>query len=158
MNPMCLHIHNSSNNDAQVWDGYIPYTAAGVDTPFSNVSIAPFMVDLVTRIRQDRFIEPVSAWLECIDPFSAVDCALSWARESNAWTCAYVYHSRLNNETDLLLNGYAQGAFPIVELQISKASLRLATWLNLLAADSHESETVEQTGSEDWLEGMNGEL
>ena len=117
------------------------------------------MVDLVARIKQDRFIEPVSTWLECIDPFSPVDCAMSWARESNAWTCAYVYHSRLDNETDLLLSGYAQGAFPIIELQISKASLRLATWLNLLAADTHESETVvEQSGSEKWVAGTSGEL
>lgn len=29
-------------------------------------------------------------------------------------------------------NGYADGAVPIVELQISKAAYRLATWLNKL--------------------------
>jgi hypothetical protein len=137
----------------QVWDGYIPYADAGV-TQFSNMSIAPFMVDLIDRIKQDRFIEPVSTWLECIDPFSPVDCAMSWARESNAWTCAYVYHSRLNNETDLLLSGYAQGAFPIIELQISKAAFRLATWLNLLVVET----VVAQSGSEEWLAGTNGEL
>jgi hypothetical protein len=134
----------------QVWDGYIPYADAGV-TQFSNTSIAPFMTSLVERIKADKFIQPVLTWLDCIDPVSAVDCALSWARESNAWTCAYVYHSRLTNETDLLTTGYAHGAFPIVELQISKAALRLATWLNLLAADNNGTDTiVKQSESETW--------
>jgi hypothetical protein len=58
---------------------------------------------------------------------------MSWAHESNAWTCDYVYN-RVYNNTDLLASGYAQGAFPIVELQISKAALRLGTWLNILAS------------------------
>lgn len=117
------------------------------------------MLDLVDRIRADRFIEPTLNWLECIDPYSPIDCALSWARESNAWTCAYVYHSEFDNQTDLLLNGYAQGAFPIIELQISKAALRLATWLNLLAADSSVNNSNEVEGySQEWLAGISGEL
>lgn len=121
------------------------------------------MSDLVDRIHQDRFIEPTANWLECIDPFSPVECALAWARESNAWTCAYVYHDRLNNETDLLLNGYAQGAFPVVELQISKAALRLATWLDLLAVESSaagnsEMEASVEENTQQWLVGTSGEL
>lgn len=70
-------------------------------------------------------------WLACSDPATPVECAAHWAHESNAWTCDYVY-SRLDNTTDLAKNGYAVGAVPIVELQISKAALRLATWLNKL--------------------------
>lgn len=121
------------------------------------------MSDLVDRIKEDRFIEPTATWLECIDPFSPIDCALTWARESNAWTCAYVYHDRINNETDLLLDGYAQGAFPIIEVQISKAALRLATWLNLLAADSsasskNEVEVSVEGKAQRWLAGTSGEL
>ncbi|RDI79301.1 putative D-xylulose reductase A [Venturia inaequalis] len=146
-----------------VWDGYIPYADAGV-AKFSNISIAPFMLDLVDRIHRDRFIEPTATWLECIDPFSPVDCALTWARESNAWTCAYVYHDRINNETDLLLNGYAQGAFPIIELQISKAAFRLANWLNLLVVESSAVSTKEmelarkEKAQQQWLAGTNGEI
>jgi hypothetical protein len=63
---------------------------------------------------------------------------MSWAKESNAWTCDYVYNHLLNN-TDLLASGYAEGAYPIVELQISKAALRLGTWLNTLASGDYES-------------------
>lgn len=60
-----------------------------------------------------------------------MECATTWATESNKWTCDYVYRG-LRGDEDLGYNGYAEGAVPIVELQISKAAYRLATWLNKL--------------------------
>jgi hypothetical protein len=59
---------------------------------------------------------------------------MSWLRDSSEWNCDYVFSQTFNN-TDLLESGYASGAFPIVELQASKAALRLATWLNRLVLD-----------------------
>jgi hypothetical protein len=51
------------------------------------------------------------------------------------------------NGTDLGTSGYATGAVPIVELQISKAALRLGTWLNKLVEEAKsavkESEVME---------------
>ena len=70
-------------------------------------------------------------WLACSDPSTPKECATRWAKESNRWDCDYVY-SRVRNDTDLGTDGYATGAVPIVELQISKAALRLGTWLNNL--------------------------
>jgi hypothetical protein len=68
-------------------------------------------------------------WLLCTDPSTPIACATSWAHESNDWTCDYVYKD-IDNSTDLATSGYAQGAFPIIELQISKAAVRLGAWLN----------------------------
>jgi hypothetical protein len=48
-------------------------------------------------------------------------------------------YSRLHNDEDLGLNGYADGAVPIVELQISKAAYRLATWLNKLVEEDEDA-------------------
>jgi hypothetical protein len=70
-------------------------------------------------------------WLACSNPSTPEECATTWATESNQWTCDYVY-SHVQNGTDLGIDGYAVGAVPIVELQISKAALRLGTWLNKL--------------------------
>jgi hypothetical protein len=85
-------------------------------------------------------------WLICSDPSRPEECATTWAKESNKWDCDYVY-SRVSNDTDLGEDGYADGAVPIVELQISKAALRLGTWLNKLvetAKDvSQEQENIE---------------
>lgn len=76
-------------------------------------------------------------WLACSDPSKPVECATRWASESNRWTCDYVY-SRLNATNDLADDGYAAGGVPIVELQISKAALRLATWLNKLVGEEDQ--------------------
>lgn len=85
-------------------------------------------------------------WLSCVDPSTPEKCAATWARESNRWDCDYVYQ-RVRNDTDLGTDGYATGAVPIVELQISKAALRLGTWLNKLVEESKhvstESEIIE---------------
>lgn len=113
-----------------VWDGYIVYADPGV-SKFSNISISPFMTELVSRIQNDNFLELTYQWLACSEPSTPLECALAWARESNAWTCDYVY-SHVFNNTNLLTSEYAEGAYPIVELQISKAALRLGTWLNKL--------------------------
>ena len=81
-------------------------------------------------------------WLACSDPSTPELCATSWAKESNRWDCDYVY-SRVRNDTDLGTNGYADGAVPIVELQISKAALRLGTWLNKLVGGEDVPEDQE---------------
>lgn len=125
-------------------------------TKFSNKTIAPWFSSLVSRIRADDFFEPTSEWLACSDPSTPVECALSWARDSNAWTCDYVY-SQVFNGTNLLTSGYATGAFPIVELQVSKAALRLGTWLNRLVEGAYKSDrqVVLQTNPS-WALGPSG--
>jgi hypothetical protein len=102
-----------------------------VSHPFSNQSIDPFFSGLVSRIRKDQFYSAPYMWLACTDPSKPEICAESWAKESNKWDCDYVY-SRVQNDTDLGDDGYATGAVPIVELQISKAAFRLGAWLNKL--------------------------
>ena len=138
--PLIMHTTNLTSH--QVWDGFIPYFSANVSHPFSNQHIDPFFTTLVTRIQQGAFFEAPSLWLACSDPTTPDVCALSWARESNRWTCDYVW-SRVHNDTDLGTDGYATGAVPIVELQISKAAYRLGTWLNRLVAEGAAQEVME---------------
>lgn len=83
-----------------VWDGYIIYADSGV-SKFSNLSISPFMTELISRIQNNDFLEPIYQWLACSEPSTPLECALTWARESNAWTCDYVY-SHVFNNTNLL--------------------------------------------------------
>ncbi|CAD0089603.1 unnamed protein product [Aureobasidium mustum] len=106
---------------------------------FPNTTIQPFFKHLVSRIQEDDFSIPSSEWIACSDPSRPLECALSWARDSNALNCDYVF-SRAVKDVDLATSGYATGAFPIVELQTSKAILRIATWLNRLVAADHDRE------------------
>lgn len=124
----------------QVWDGHIIYADAGNrKTPFSNKTIDPFFQNIATRIQlADDFLEPTKSFVQCADPSLGWVCPLAWSLESNRWTCDYVYKHQLNG-TDLFYDGYAQGAFKIVELQVAKAGLRLATWLNRLVVDGPDA-------------------
>jgi S1/P1 Nuclease len=136
----------------QVWDGAILYSAAGV-TGFSNTTLSPFFSSLGSRITADTFFEPTAKWLSCVDPSTPTECAMEWARDANSWTCDYLY-SQIFNGTNLLTSGYAQGAYPIVELQVSKAALRLASWLNALVAGKYnmDREIILRTNPS-WLLG-----
>jgi hypothetical protein len=81
-------------------------------------------------------------WRKCVDPSTPEKCAEVWAKESNALDCNYVY-KHLQNDTDLGPSGYADGAVPIVELQIAKAAVRLGAWLNGIVEGVKESEVIE---------------
>jgi hypothetical protein len=66
--------------------------------------------------------------------------------------CDYVYSQTING-TDLATSGYATGAFPIVELQMSKAILRLGTWLNRLVDSEQQHQGVVLQTDPSWLTG-----
>lgn len=134
--PFCLALN--IYRKLQVWDGWIVYADANV-TSFPNTTIQPFFKHLVSRIQKDDFSIPPSEWIACSGPARSLECALSWARDSNALNCDYVYAHAIK-DIDLATSGYATSAFPIVELQMSKAILRLATWLNRLVAGDHGHE------------------
>lgn len=120
-----------------IWDGAIIYSLAN-KTSFSNQTIDPFFSKLVSRTKADTFFEPTSKWLQCTNPSTPVECAMSWASDSNIWNCDYIYSQNFS-ALDLKTSGYFEGAYPIVELQMSKAALRLATWLNKLVTGDYDS-------------------
>ncbi|KAL1998631.1 hypothetical protein VTN02DRAFT_5867 [Thermoascus thermophilus] len=151
--------NGSETNLHSVWDGHIIYALSNQTDPprFSNQSIAPFFTSLLARIHADSFPEPVAAWTACADPSTPVACALSWARESNAWTCDYVYSQVINGTGVDLDLGYAEGAYPIVAVQVAKAAVRLGTWLNRVVEGRYrrDREVVLRTNPS-WVGGPSG--
>lgn len=121
-----------------IWDGAIIYSRAN-KTSFSNMTIDPYFNGLVQRIKEDNFFTPTEKWITCTDPATPVTCAMKWATDSNIWNCDYVY-SQDFTKSDLKTSGYFEGAYPIVEIQMSKASFRLATWLNALVDERYDKE------------------
>ncbi|EEQ91180.2 uncharacterized protein BDCG_06300 [Blastomyces dermatitidis ER-3] len=57
------------------------------------------------------------------------------------------------NDTDLLETGYASGAVPIVQSQVSKFALRLATWLNRLVGGWYRDREVILRTHPSWMLG-----
>ncbi len=72
---------------------------------------------------------------ECTDITNAERCALEWATEANTYVCSYVLKDDVVGvEGKNLAGEYYDGAVPIIDHLVGKAGLRLAGWLNALAA------------------------
>ena len=136
-----------------IWDGRIVYTLANV-TSFDNKTMQPYFENLVDRLRADTLFVPKSEMTACTNPGTPVACALSWARDANEWNCDYAF-SMDYNATDLLTSGYAAGAWPIAEIQISKAIIRIATWFNKLVENCYHERDVMVDLVPSWVGGPN---
>lgn len=76
---------------------------------------------------------------ECTDVQDAAGCALAWANEANSYICSYVLKDDVEGvEGRNLATDYYEGAVPIVDYLIGKAGVRLAGWLNALAAAAQQ--------------------
>lgn len=80
---------------------------------------------------------------------------MEWARDTNEWTCDYVY-SQIFNGTDLATSGYAKGAYPIVEIQTAKAAVRMAAWFNKLVDGTYKEREVIFSLNPSWVLGPAG--
>lgn len=127
-------------NMHQMWDRWILYSQTRHDS-FPADHIDPYFQWLYERIRDEQsgqisFRQPMSQWWgeSCS---GATDrntyCPELWAKDSNAIVCDYAY-GRYVDGSDLYRDGYASGAFHIVQQQLAKAAWRTAGWLNTIAS------------------------
>lgn len=72
---------------------------------------------------------------ECTDLTNPTECGIQWATESNQLVCVYVLAPGVDWVQENDLGGeYYEGAVPLVEVQIVRAGVRLAAWVNAVAA------------------------
>lgn len=124
-------------------------------TSFSRESIDPFFSNMVDRIRNDTYFTPTAEWTACTSPGTPLACPIAWARDSNEWNCDYAF-SQVNNGTDLRTSGYAEGAWPIAEIQMAKAVLRTATWFNKIVENCFHDREVILDLNPSWVGGPSG--
>ncbi|EME83179.1 uncharacterized protein MYCFIDRAFT_188290 [Pseudocercospora fijiensis CIRAD86] len=121
--------NGTETNMHQTWDRWILY--AGTDRPngFADDKIDPYFQGLYERIRREQngkvgFREPIDDWAICNwDIERGTYCPEKWAQSSNAIVCDYAY-GRYVNGSDVYKDGYAEGAFHIIELQLAKGKRR----------------------------------
>ncbi|KAM0335821.1 hypothetical protein ACHAQA_000871 [Verticillium albo-atrum] len=154
-NDIPVRFDGVTTNLHSIWDGRIVYSLAKVSS-FSNATIQPFFSAMVDRIKADTYFSATRDWVSCTDPSTPLACPLEWARDANQWNCDYAF-SQDTNATDLRTSGYAEGAWPIAEIQIAKAVLRIATWFNKLAdCEFKDREVVlDVWPAPSWLGGPN---
>ncbi|MCJ1463914.1 hypothetical protein MMC07_002523 [Pseudocyphellaria aurata] len=159
---------NRHTNLHSIWDTEIPEKHAGgakadekadaaswadaLDGGSSNS--ASFLPNPVKRIaRRDNMRMRAVVADECTNIQDATGCALTWATEANSYVCSYVLKDDVEGvEGRNLATDYYDGAVPIVEYLIEKAGVRLAGWLNALAAAAQQQAKLVVQGEEGWEE------
>jgi len=128
--------NNKKVNLHEIWDTSI--VAERIDNDFSgNQSL--YLDFLLTQI-QGPWSSQANGWSTCIQPTTYFDCSGEWAVESIGAACDYSYVEAdgvTHIETGFDLgDDYYNRNMPIVEFQIAKAGVRLATILNALFANT----------------------
>lgn len=135
-----------------VWDSSIARKLNGLSFDAHAVEEKPAAVkwarELAGRLRlaapsssfssssQDREFNSNFLAQECTDLANPNACGIEWATESNAIVCSHVLAPGLDwvKENDLGEGEYYEAAYPVVEMQIGRAGMRLAAWVNAIAA------------------------
>jgi hypothetical protein len=127
-----------NTNLHSVWDTDIPHKINGLKKmPKHNDEKEP-AVKWAEKLFQSQGLRPLQA--ECSDTKKPLKCPMIWAVETNRLNCDFVLKNGVQwLENNDLGGEYYEGAAPIVEAQILKAGIRLAGWLNALAADRASS-------------------
>lgn len=138
-----IHVHfdnhgGEKENLHSVWDTDIPHKILGIKHRLKQNEEKEPAVKWATKLFQSQGLRPLHA--ECADTQKPMKCSMLWAAETNRLNCDFVFKNGIEWLTENDLGGeYYEGAAPIVETQILKAGIRLAVWLNALAADRASS-------------------
>lgn len=135
---VCFDNRCSKENLHGIWDTDIIHKINGLkhsEKHNQEKGAAAKWADQLYNSHQAIEIAPTAA--ECNNIQDPESCSMQWAAEANSYVCSYVLQPGISwLESNDLGGGYYDGAVPIVEGQISKAGVRLAAWVNALAAGS----------------------
>ncbi|KAE8342582.1 hypothetical protein BDV24DRAFT_162472 [Aspergillus arachidicola] len=135
---VCFDHYCSKENLHAIWDTDIPHKMNGIKHNRKHNEEKEPAERWAARLFQANRFRPYYA--ECSDIQNPLECAMLWAKETNRLNCDYVLKNGIDWVEENDLGGkYYDGAAPIVNEQIYKAGVRLATWINTLAAQRSSS-------------------
>jgi hypothetical protein len=121
-----------------VWDTAIPHKINGVKHNLKHNAEKEASARWADRLYERNRFRPMAN--ECSNIRNPLKCVVQWAAETNWLICNFVLQKGIPWLEHHDLGGqYYKKAEPIVEEQILKAALRLAVWINTLAADRASS-------------------
>jgi len=131
-----------------VWDSAIPRKLNGLsfDAKASEEkpAAAKWAKALAERTKTTNAMSP-DVSTECANIADPDQCGVKWATESNKLVCQYVLAPGLDWVKDNDLGGeYYEGAVDVVDLQIARAGVRLAAWINAIAAATAEHKSTKE--------------
>jgi hypothetical protein len=135
---VCFDKHCSRENLHSVWDTAIPHKINGIKHNLKHNDEREASAGWADRLYERNRLWPIAN--ECSNIRNPLECVVQWAAETNRLNCEFVLQKGIPWLEDHDLGGeYYEGAVPIVEEQITKAALRLAVWINTIAADRASS-------------------
>ncbi|KAF5512107.1 Nuclease S1 [Colletotrichum aenigma] len=132
-----IHVkwYGTDFNLHHVWDSSIAEKLIGGARrrPYDNAK--RWADELADEIKTGKFAAQKEDWLKTLDFNDVKATALAWAGEGNAFVCTHVFPEGPRAIAGQELGGeYFQKAAPVIELQVAKAGVRMAAWLDLIAA------------------------
>ncbi|QUC20079.1 uncharacterized protein UV8b_04320 [Ustilaginoidea virens] len=117
-----------------VWDTSIAEKWIGGKRGKPYVLAERWANQLAGEIRDGKFSGQVDAWLDDLNFEDAVETGMAWSREANAFVCTHVLPDGPAAIVNQELGGaYFKKAGPVIELQVARAGLRMAAWLDQIA-------------------------
>ncbi|BCS04904.1 S1/P1 nuclease [Aspergillus luchuensis] len=124
---------NKKWNLHSVWDTAIPHKINGIKHSLKHNPERLASAKWADRLHQENRPRPIDT--ECAITRQPLKCIKKWATESNQLNCDFVMERGIEWLEENDLGGeYYEVAAPIVDEQIFKAAIRLAGWINALAA------------------------
>ncbi|ROW09286.1 hypothetical protein VPNG_05793 [Cytospora leucostoma] len=120
-----------SDNLHSDWDTYIPETLVG---GYSLSDAQRWASNLTSEINAGDYKSLAASWIDGDDVNEALNTALRWAQDANAYVCTVVMPdgAAALEALDDLYPTYYDSVIPTVELQVAKGGYRLGNWLNLI--------------------------
>ncbi|KAG9020968.1 hypothetical protein FS837_007698 [Tulasnella sp. UAMH 9824] len=118
-----------------VWDTNMIAKFVGPD---DAISLNSWTNLIVNEIKVGMYKDAVPEWLSCSDVNDAVNCATQWAIDTNKLVCDYVL--KTDPEGKELSGSYYRSAAPIIQQQVAKGGVRLASWLNQIFGAAQEGQ------------------
>ncbi|TWU74422.1 hypothetical protein ED733_003894 [Metarhizium rileyi] len=89
---------------------------------------------LADEIHDGKFAVEKQVWLKDLNFDNAIETAMAWSREANAFVCTHVLPEGPKAIVGQELGGeYFKKAGPVIERQVARAGFRMAAWLDNIA-------------------------
>lgn len=146
-NDIDVTFDNTTTNLHHIWDTNIPEKLRG---GYTLSDARAWAQNLTTEIESGVYATQAASWIEGLDVADPVATAMRWASEANAFVCSAVLPDGQAAVEDVDLGGgYYGRVVEVVEVQVARAGVRLAAYLNAVAKDQEvlEKRDVDLSGA-----------
>jgi hypothetical protein len=121
----------AATNLHHIWDTEIPEKYTG---GYALSDAKTWAKTLNTAVNSGIYASSAASWIKGLDVTDPVTTTLGWASEANAYVCSTVLPQGQAAVENVDLGGaYYTKAISVVELQIARAGVRLAAYLDAVA-------------------------